>query len=115
MFSLCVGWNSEPSAPKLRPLAGHVSSLSLLISSPKPVLSPSVGAWKVNVQCCIMTFDNVLSSHCVQAATLGAVGDAEMNGPSACPHEHRFSWLMDVHTASQVPAECTGPVQGLVP
>lgn len=70
-----------PQHPSSDPLAGHVSSLSLLISSPKPVLSPSVGAWKVNVQCFIMTFDNLLSSHCVPAATLGAVRDAEMNGP----------------------------------
>lgn len=62
-----------------------------------------------------MAFGSLLSPCCVQAAALGAVRDAEMNGPSASPHEHHFRWVMDVRTAHQVPAECTDAVEGLVP
>lgn len=71
-----------PQHPSSDPwLATSVSSLSFLTSSPKPVLPLSVVAWKANVQCFIMTFDNLLSSHSVHAATVGAVRDAEMKGP----------------------------------
>lgn len=66
-FSLCAGWHSDSPVAKLGPAmgtapAGQVSLLSSLISSPKPVLSLSVLAWKVKVQCLIMTFQQFIVS-----------------------------------------------------
>lgn len=101
---MCCG---DSSVPKLWSTVGAAHWLPRSVPFPalKPVPSSSVLAWKVNGQRFVITFENVLSTYCVQDVLLGAVGNAELKSPGARLHEHHSSCRTDVRVGSKAQPE----------